>query len=124
MPVRGIRGATTVNQDTELEVLDATTEILKEIMATNPTLRPEDIASILFTVTPDIRSTFPARAAQAHGWSSVPRICAQEIPVEGSLPLCIRALLHWNTDLNQKDIKHVYLKGAKSLRPDLVLKNE
>ncbi|NQU31575.1 MAG: chorismate mutase [Anaerolineae bacterium] len=120
MPLRGIRGATTISQDSESEVLEATTEILEEIMAANPTLQPEDVASAFFTVTTDIRSAFPARAAEKNGWRNVPRICAQEIPVEGSTPLCIRVLLLWNTELNQNEIKHVYIKGAKNLRPDLI----
>ena len=120
MPVRGIRGATTINQDTETEVLNATVEILEKIRDANPTLQPEDIASAFFTATTDIRSAFPARAAEKNGWRNVPRICSQEIPVEGSTPFCIRILLLWNTNLSQKDIKHVYIKGAKNLRPDLL----
>jgi len=120
MPTRGIRGATTVSVDTENEVLKATAEMLRSIMTLNPSLRPEDIASALFTVTDDIRSTFPAKAAQSIGWENIPRTCAQEIPVKGSLPLCIRVLVHWNTNIKQEDIKHVYLREAKNLRPDLI----
>ncbi|MBC8336936.1 MAG: chorismate mutase [Anaerolineales bacterium] len=120
MPVRGIRGATTISQDTETEVLEATVEILEEIRVANPSLQPEDIASAFFTVTSDIRSAFPARAAEKNGWRNVPRICAQEIPVEGSTPYCIRVLLLWNTDLRQDEIRHIYIKGARNLRPDLI----
>ena len=120
MPTRGIRGATTVSTDTEKEVLAATSEMLKKISASNPSLQPEDIASALFTVTADIHSTFPAKAAANIGWQDVPRTCAQEIPVDGGLQLCIRVLIHWNTDLKQDKIKHIYLKGAKVLRPDLI----
>ena len=120
MPVRGIRGATTISQDTEAEVLEATAEILEKIRAANPTLLPEDIASAFFTVTSDIRSAFPARAAEKNGWRNVPRICAQEIPVKGSTPFCIRVLLLWNTELTQAEIKHIYIKGARNLRPDLI----
>ena len=120
MPTRGIRGATTVNADTKNEVLEATTEMLKEITAANPGFKPEDIASAFFTVTGDIHSTFPALAARQMGWDLVPMVCAREIPVPESLSLCIRVLIHWNTDLTQEKIKHIYLRGAKALRPDLV----
>ena len=119
MPTRGIRGATTISKDNETEVLQATVEMLKKIISANPNLRAKDIASALFTVTGDIRSTFPARAAQSIGWENVPRTCAKEIPVDGSLPLCIRVLIHWNTNLEQNEIKHLYLRGARVLRPDL-----
>ena len=120
MPTRGIRGATTINADTKNEVLEATIEMLKEITASNPGFKPEDIASAFFTVTGDINSTFPALAARQMGWDLVPMVCAREIPVPESLPLCIRVLIHWNTDLTQEKIKHIYLRGAKALRPDLV----
>ncbi len=120
MPTRGIRGAITVSADREAEVLSATVEMLEKIIEANPELRAEDVASALFTVTEDISSTFPAKAAHQVGWQKVPRTCAKEIPVEGSLPFCIRVLLHWNTDLKQDEIKHIYLRGAKILRPDLV----
>ena len=119
MAIRGIRGATTISADTENKVLEATEEMLKEITVINLGLDPKDIASALFTVTDDIRSVFPARAAQSIGWENVPRTCAKEIPVDGSLPLCIRVLIHWNTNLEQNEIKHLYLRGARVLRPDL-----
>ncbi len=122
MPTRGIRGATTITQDTREKVLAATTEMLKEISKANPGLKPEDIASAFFTVTDDIASAFPAEAARFNGWKNVPRICAREIPVQDgpSVPLCIRVLLHWNTNTAPADVKHIYLKEAKKLRPDLV----
>lgn len=120
MAVRGIRGATTVCEDDAQAVLEATSELLLAILKANPTLRPEDIASAFFTVTDDIRAAYPARAARALGWEEVPLMCAQEIPVEGSLRCCIRVLVTWNTELSQKDIHHVYMRGAVQLRPDLV----
>ena len=122
MPTRGIRGATTVAQDTREEVLAATSEMLQKITDANPGLKPEDVASAFFTVTDDIVSAFPAEAARYNGWKNVPRLCAKEIPVEGvaSVPLCIRVLLHWNTDAAPEEIKHIYLRNAKKLRPDLV----
>lgn len=120
MSVRGIRGATTVCEDTAEAVLSATGELLLAILEANPTLKPEDIASVLFTVTDDVRAAYPARAAREMGWGEVPLVCAQEIPVAGSLKCCIRVLIHWNTELAQHQIHHVYLRDAVQLRPDLV----
>jgi chorismate mutase len=119
MSIRGIRGATTVGADVKEQVFSATQELLTSILAANPGLRTEDIASALFTVSDDIVSTYPALAARQIGWSLVPMLCAREIPVPESLPLCIRALIHWNTDREQRAIKHVYLREAVKLRPDL-----
>jgi chorismate mutase len=99
MPLRGIRGATTVLSDQEAEILAATQELLAAIRQSNPALQPEDLASILFTVTPDLTATFPAKAARQLGWTDVPLMDALEIPVPGGLPRCIRVLLHWNTPL-------------------------
>ena len=120
MPIRGVRGATTVSADQPQEILDATHELIEAIFAANPGMNSEDIASDLFTVTDDLNSTFPAQAARQMGWSLVPMMCAREIPVPGSLPRAIRVLVHWNTDTPQSEIKHVYLRGAVKLRPDLV----
>jgi chorismate mutase len=122
MVVRGIRGATVVESDMVSEVIEATKMLLMEIQKANPTLTHEDIASILFTVTEDINSTFPAKAARELGWNNVPLMCAKEIEVPNAIPHCIRVLLHWNTDLNQTQITHVYLGEAKKLRPDLLEK--
>ena len=83
-------------------------------------MRPEDVASALFTVTDDLVSTFPAQAARQMGWGLVPMMCAREIPGPGSLPKVIRVLVHWNTELKQNEITHVYLRDAVKLRPDLV----
>jgi len=119
MAIRGIRGAITIETDTEIEVLSATRELLEEIVSMNPGLKPEEIASALFTATEDIISAFPARAAREIGWDHVPMICAREIPVTASLEKCIRVLIHWNTDVSQGDVQHTYLRRARSLRPDL-----
>jgi len=119
MHQRGIRGATTIETDTKENVLPATRELLDAILASNPGLKTDDIAAALFTVTDDIASAYPALAARQMGWDLVPMMCAREILVEGSLPLCIRVLLHWNTGLPQSEIKHVYLREAVKLRPDL-----
>ena len=120
MPTRGIRGATTVPADDPDLILDATRELLEEILYENDTMRPEDIASAFFTVTDDLASTFPAQAAREMGWELVPMLCAREIPVPDSLPRVIRVLVHWNTEVPQSEITHVYLREAVKLRPDLV----
>ncbi len=120
MSVRGIRGAITCEEDSTNTVLLATGELLTAVKSANPSLKEEDIASIIFTVTPDINSVYPARAARDMGWDQVPLMCAQEIPVQGSLKRCIRVLIHWNIDLKQNEIHHVYLRDAVVLRPDLI----
>ena len=120
MTVRGIRGATVVDLDEPAAILAATCRLLEEILAANPTLTPDDLASAWFTVTHDLVSVHPAVAARRMGWTQVPLMCSLEIPVPNSLPRCIRVLLHWNTDLPQKDIQHIYSGAAAALRPDLV----
>jgi chorismate mutase len=119
MTMRGIRGATTIESDQAEQVLSATCELLEAICSANSQLQTADIASALFTMTDDIVSAYPARAARQLGWDMVPMMCAREIPVLGSLPRCIRVLIHWNTDLEQASIHHVYLRAAVILRPDL-----
>lgn len=120
MPVRGIRGAIDVEEDNPDAVLDRTRELLDAMMKANPELRSEHVASAIFTTTVDLKSAFPARAAREMGWKEVPMICSQEIPVPGALPRVIRVLLHWNTDLPQEDVCHIYLGAAAGLRPDLM----
>jgi chorismate mutase len=119
MDMRGVRGATTADEDQADQVVAATRELLEAMLVANPGMRTECIASVFFTVTEDISSAFPALAARQMGWDSVPMICAREIPVPGSLPRCIRVLLHWNTDAPQTAVRHVYLREAVRLRPDL-----
>jgi chorismate mutase len=118
MMVRGIRGAITVERDDPAELLDATERLLNEIVAENGFV-VDDIASALFTLTPDLVSQFPAAAARRMGWLRVPLLNFTEIGVPGSLARCIRVLLHVNTDKPQDAIVHVYLDGAQVLRPDL-----
>ena len=120
MPIRGIRGATTVTADKPDLILQATRELLEEILEENKGMQPEDVASAIFTVTDELASTFPAQAAREMGWGLVPMLCAREIPVPGSLPRVIRVLVHWNTEVLQSEITHVYLRDAVKLRPDLV----
>jgi len=123
MNVRGIRGATSVIANHPDEILAATRELLEAIRAANPGLQPEDIASAWFTLTDDLDAAYPAQAARQMGWALVPLMCGREIAVPGSLPRCIRVLLHWNTGLPQAEIHHVYLRDAASLRPDLTQMN-
>lgn len=117
MPCRGIRGATTVESDTEGAILEATQELLRRLVQANR-LQREDIASAIFTVTSDLTAAFPARAARQVGWQQVALLDAQEVPVPGALPRCIRVLIHWNTDKTQQQVRHLYLRGAAALRPD------
>lgn len=117
--MRGVRGATTVDRNEAAHVRERTGELLRALVERNG-IRPEDVASAIFTVTPDLDTDFPAHAARAlAGWESVPLLCAQEIPVPGAVPRCVRVLLHWNTERPQREVRHAYLHGAGTLRPDL-----
>jgi len=115
---RGIRGATTVAENDASAILDATRELLEQIIAEND-VREEDVASVLFTATPDLDAAYPAVAARRLGWTHTSLICTQEMAVQGSLSRCIRVLVHWNTDRAIDEIHHVYLREARRLRPDL-----
>ena len=115
--VRGIRGATTVKANDADAIVSGTLELLRVLRDLNG-LRPEDIGYIWFTVTRDLDAAFPADAARAGmGWTDVPLICAQEIPVPGAVAKCIRVLIAWNTDRSQREVRHAFLHGARSLRP-------
>ena len=118
MAVRGIRGATTVESNTVEAILTATQELLAAIVTAN-NVNPEDVASAIFTVTPDLNAVFPARAAREFGWHHVPLLDAVEIDAETGLPRTIRTLIHWNTDRPIYDVRHVYLRDAAQLRPDI-----
>ena len=115
---RGIRGAITVERNEAAEIAAATRELIETIIKEN-SLDTEDIASAIFTVTSDLNAGFPATAVREMGWRYIPLLCANEINVPGSLGRCIRVLIHVNTAKSQKEIKHVYLKGAAVLREDL-----
>ncbi len=117
--MQGVRGATVAAENSSDAILSATREMLLAIMAANPSLQTEDLASAFFTVTVDLNATYPARAARELGWMDVPLLCAREIPVPGELSRCVRVLLHWNTDIPQANVRHVYLNEAVQLRPDL-----
>ena len=116
---RGIRGATVARDNSADAILGATRELLEEIVKCNE-LCPEDIASVIFTATPDLDAVPPARAAREIGWVHVPLLCMQEMDVTGSLPRCVRVLVHWNVDRSQEGIRHIYLHEARALRPDWV----
>ena len=116
--IRGIRGAITVKEDKESVVISATERLLREMIARN-NIEPEQVASVFISVTEDITSAFPARALRSiEGWKYVPVMHA-EIPVPSSLPFCIRVMMHVNTTVPQKEVRHVYLEDAVILRPDL-----
>ena len=115
--LQGIRGATTVDANDATQILAATDELLRALIEGNG-LEPDDIVSALFTVTADLDAAFPARAAEEYGWNIVALLHASEIPVPGSLPKCIRLLVHAHTGRPRAEIKHCYLRGATALRPD------
>ena len=119
MPVRGVRGAISVEADEADFVREAARELLQEILLRNRITNFDDVISAVFTTTEDLVSAFPAEAARAIGMSQVPLLCAREIPVTGSMPRCIRILLHINSELTPQQIEHVYLRDAQKLRPDL-----
>jgi chorismate mutase len=117
--VRGVRGAVTVDADDAGLIHDATRRLLLEIVTRNE-IAIDDIASVLFTLTPDIRAAFPALAARDMGWTHVAMLHAVEIDVPGAIRRCIRVMLQFNTTRAMPDIEHVYLGEAARLRPDLV----
>lgn len=119
MNCRGVRGATTVERNDREEILRATRELLALMIRQNE-IAKTDVASAIFTTTTDLDAEFPALAARQLGWGDVPLLCGHEIHVPGSLEKCVRVLVHWNTPKAQSEIRHVYVRGAVKLRPDLV----
>lgn len=117
MPVRGVRGATVAAANTPDAILSATRELLQALRDANE-LDPADIASILFTTTADLTAEYPAAAARRLGWTDTALMCAHELAVPGGLPLCVRVLIHWNTDRRPDQVRHIYLHAAAQLRPD------
>ncbi|WP_223593484.1 chorismate mutase [Neobacillus bataviensis] len=116
---RGVRGATTVTANTEEVIVTATEELLAKIIEVNQ-IQPDTVASVFISTTEDVTAAFPAKALRKfEGWTYVPVMCMREIPVPNSLKMCIRIMMHVNTNQNQEDIFHVYLNEAKVLRPDL-----
>jgi chorismate mutase len=118
MYCRAIRGATTVEENTAEAILSATRDLLKHLIAAN-SLAGEAVVSAFFTVTPDLTAAFPARAARELGWEGTALLDALAPPVPGAPEKCVRVLIHWNTNKAQEELVHVYLKGAKVLRPDI-----
>lgn len=118
MYCRGVRGATTAEDNTRESILQATRQLLALMIRQNG-IEAVDVASVIFSTTVDLDAEFPALAARQLGWLDVPLLCTNEINVPGSLRLCVRILVQWNTTKLQSEISHVYLKGAVQLRPDL-----
>jgi chorismate mutase len=116
--VRGLRGATTVDEDTSAQVIERVQALIRAMMARNM-VDHDDLISVFFTATEDIVSMFPATAARDIGLGDVPLICARELSIAGSTPLCIRILMHVYTDKSRTELHHVYLEGARNLRDDL-----
>ena len=116
MYCRGIRGATTVENNDREEILSATKELLQLLIEKNA-LKQEDIASAIFSLTEDLDAEFPAVAARGLGWTDTALMCTREIPVPNSLQKCIRVLIHVNTDQSAEEIQHVYIRKAVNLRP-------
>ena len=118
---RGIRGAITVEFDTPDNIKEATIELVTEILEKN-SIKTEDISHVIFTLTKDLKSAFPAKFAREYlNFSSVPMMCFNELQIDGSLEKCLRILIVVNTEKQQEEIQHVYLKGAKVLRSDLTV---
>jgi chorismate mutase len=116
--VRAIRGAVQVGANERGAVLDATTELVTEVMTRNE-LAPEDVISVVFTATPDLTAEFPALAARKLGFQDVPLLCASEIGVTGAMPRVVRLLMHVETPKQRSGLTHVYLRGAAALRLDI-----
>lgn len=118
MMVRGVRGAITVEANTAPAILAATREVLQQLIELNG-IQEDEVASILFTTTPDLSACYPAKAAREMGWRQVALMGFQEMDVPDGLKHCVRVLIHWNTEKPQHAIQHVFLGGAVALRPDL-----
>lgn len=116
--VLALRGATTLGVDERDHLLGRVEELLAEMLSRN-SIHHDDLVSIFFTATPDVHSVFPAVAARRMGLGDVPLICAQELDVDGAVPLCIRVLMQMSTERSRPELRHVYLHGARSLRDDL-----
>lgn len=119
MYVRALRGATTIDNNTKDEIFSASQEMIKKLIDDNE-INIDDIASIIFSVTPDIDAAFPAASVRKMGISNVPLLDVAQPQVDGALKMCIRVIIHFNTEKNNEELKHAYLRGAKILRPDLI----
>ena len=118
MNVRAIRGAIQIDADDRDAILEGTAELVTAVMTRND-LTPDDVISVLFTVTQDLTAEFPALAARKLGFHAVPLMCATEIPVKGAMPRVVRLMAHVDTERPRAQIQHVYLRGAVGLRQDI-----
>ena len=116
--IRGVRGAITVDNNTEEAIWSATREVLESLIELN-NIDEDDVASILFTTTPELTAAYPAKAARMFGWTRTALMGFVEADVKDGLPMCIRVLIHWNTDKSMDEIQHLFLRDAVKLRPDL-----
>ena len=119
MWLRGVRGATCATENSKSAIVETTKAMLLKIIEANE-MQPDDIASAFFSTTRDLNAEFPAIAARQLGWKEVPLMCMHEMEVPNSLPLCVRVMVHWNTEKKASEIRHVYINGAERLRPDLI----
>lgn len=117
-PVRALRGATTIEEDTREQLEERVVALLEKMFERNA-IDHDQLISVIFTATPDIHSAFPATAAREIGLGDVPLLCAQELTIDGATPLCVRVLMHLESDTPRADLHHVYLEGARALRDDL-----
>lgn len=118
MHIRGIRGATTCEENSEEAILGATAELLQQMADANG-VEADELAAVIFTATPDLTAAFPAEAARRLNWATVPLLSAAEIGVPAALDRCVRVLMLWNSSRSQEQVVHVYLRRATALRPDL-----
>ncbi len=117
---KAVRGATTVGENSPDQIKTATLELLDKLIKANEIDR-DNIVSVIFTLTPDLNAEYPAKSARINlGWDDIPMICAGEIPVPGGIERCLRVMITFNTPKSKHELKHVYLKKAQNLRPDLV----
>ncbi len=117
MAIRGVRGATIARENTRDAILSATREMLEKLVMANG-MQAEDIASAFFSTTRDLNADYPAIAARQIGWTDTALMCMHEMDVPHGLPMCVRVMVHWNTDKPAHDVTHVYINGAEVLRPD------
>lgn len=116
--MRGVRGATTADDNTAESILAATRELLQQVIAANG-IQEDDVASVIFTTTPDLTAAYPAKAARQLGWTRTALMGSVEMDVPDGLPYCVRLLIHWNTAKTMDEVVHIFLKGAVALRPDI-----
>ena len=122
--IRGVRGAITITKDEASQILEQTRRLVLE-MAKENGIEPDEVASVIVSTTTDISAAFPAKAVRTiEGWTYVPVMCTHEMDVPGSMPLCIRVMMHVNTKLAQDKIQHIYMNDAVKLRPDLSQKSQ